>query len=507
MKVKLVRNPHTGYDEIIKNVFTEILEKTGLEEPLKWQWSFLYLVFSDYLYYLDNKQTKFLDKDCLGGGAGVGKTHIMCYALICEMMFFGNIFKTNGRQYKALYASGSYEQLQASVVNSIDILLSNTKLNRYFDLTRRELIYTPYRHCTCNFRVCNNSNPLSLKGSHPNGIMRVILDEMNAMPEAALDITTSYFGSPDTSRRESGTGGRITIASNPDQPGSKFHQIIDGMLEGWNTFNISREDVCTDFSKDILANSIRDTYGEDSPMYKNYVLGEHTLSNSMSTYPEHILMASIERNPNAMDNYYYIGVDIAGGVEQDYSAYAVRNGDVICELFRINTEDIDSFCDRIFQKILQYRPVYCANDEVGVGQGFTSMLKHKINAWNTRNIKDQIICKIEGIRNNEKSSDNRYANRATQLAWRLRYWLQYQGHLPNYIPFAKELINDLRIITCYPTAQGFYKLTEKSKLSFSPDLAEALFYSFGSTNIIEAHAVRPEFVQVRRYNYKRPVLC
>jgi hypothetical protein len=326
----------------------------------------------------------------------------------------------------------------------------------------------------------------------------------------ALDIVTTYFGSPDTKNKTLGTGGRITIASNPDLPGSVFHQISDGMQDGWNIYQIGRPDVCVDFSKDILANSIRDMYGEESPMYKNYVLGEHSLSDASALIPEHVILAQRQRSV-LNSPPYYMGVDPAGGVDRDYSAITLRSTNLCHEFIRINNEDLDNFTQRVFTMIEDKRPETCGIDEVGIGQGMPNTLRHMITEWNFKHTNDPIHTSIIEVRSNDKNNRDRFSNLMTHLIWISREWLHYCGHIPPDLPNSDVLVHELRNLKSVIDGQSnmkYDKELSKKSLGRSPDLAESFVLSFINTIIIKPmiQVIPPAHRQRRFFGAQKRIL-
>lgn len=160
----------------------------------------------------------------------------------------------------------------------------------------------------------------------------------------------------------------------------------------------------------------------------------------------------------------YLGIDPSRS--RDYTGMVWRRGRSVLRVLNLPPlNDIYALVDRIVYE-LNRQPA----DEifVDIGCGFGSLC----DILDRKNIFTNGINLGSAAENRE-----RYVNRRAELYDRAKQWLRAGGRIPNDSPDEKEFVRQLNEIK-FDQSNTRLLLTDKSKYTHSPDLADAFVYTF-----------------------------
>lgn len=159
-----------------------------------------------------------------------------------------------------------------------------------------------------------------------------------------------------------------------------------------------------------------------------------------------------------------MGVDVAR-MGADTSAVVFRQGMYVEHPITFEQGPLTVLARKIFDIYQERQPDYVVVDGTGVGGGLVDIL-------NDMNVPVFDICF------KERASEATYANKRTEMWFKLAEWIRRGGKLPNIVKLKQELCAPL-----YEVDEGGRKTLEPKKkmrerLGWSPDLADALALTF-----------------------------
>jgi len=168
--------------------------------------------------------------------------------------------------------------------------------------------------------------------------------------------------------------------------------------------------------------------------------------------------------------------DVASGHGQDFSTLVVRAASRVVQIYKMKV-DLTEFVQFVKSKVREYHPQAIVVDEIGCGQGVFEALAA---FYGSRIEVVPMQCGMAA--NNSKF----FANKRAELFMQARDFMKKYGSIPN----DKDLLKELRSIQFIVDRLGRTQIKSKEKNEKSPDMADALAYSF---------AVEPEAIISSRY--------
>jgi len=168
--------------------------------------------------------------------------------------------------------------------------------------------------------------------------------------------------------------------------------------------------------------------------------------------------------------------DVASGHGQDFSTLVVRAASRVVQIYKMKV-DLTEFVQFVKSKVREYHPQAIVVDEIGCGQGVFEALAA---FYGSRIEVVPMQCGMAA--NNSKF----FANKRAEVIMQARDFMKKYGSIPN----DKDLLKELRSIQFIVDRLGRTQIKSKEKNEKSPDMADALAYSF---------AVEPEAIISSRY--------
>lgn len=325
----------------------------------------------------------------------------------------------------------------------------------------------------------------TLSGIHSKYVLFVI-DESGDIP---VNVLKSAEQAMSTADKEFG---RIIQAGNPTSLEGMLYAAQSSLADKWEVIKITGDPDDPDRSPRIdakwAAEQIK-TYGRDDPWVKSYILGEFPDSAINTLLSLEDVEKSMNRTVRATDITYSqkrLGVDVAR-FGSDSSIIVPRQGLVMfkyVEMRGFRTPDIAA-------RVMEAKYKWGSESEFvdgtgGFGSGvIDSMRQGGANPFE--------------VHFSEKSSDQRYYNKRSEMWFKMAEWVKSGGCLYKCNTLKKELL-----APTYTFKNGKFILEAKeqikSRLGFSPDRCDALaltFYlpdapskfAYEQKNVIEKYAI------------------
>ena len=443
---------------------TGILELLGLEDKLvlnKWQRS----VFERFLTDFKENKTEAIYKYALCGAHGVGKTMFGALLIIAHLLLCYRCRRT--ASYKSVVYSGSEKQLKQVLWNEIELLMNmSTYLRGALEFTMQTITLHDMPKFSISARACNPSNIQSLAGVHAENVL-IVADEATAISDSAFGKMETFF--------TGGCGFWLTMG-NPTSTMGYFYDLFS-TKNNWFTQVITRFDVSD--GEDMFANEMLARYGEDSDEYRIRVLGLFPTVERGGLFPLYMLddAGEIKRENPEIRGPFYFCIDVASDDGANYSAIIIRNSNKLLYIDRqkCTHEALKEQIEDLLALYTNKGSVFICIDSVGIGFGISDYFKVKYSNYQS--------ISIEGLRGGDKPRENmNVINRRAEVYFQLRNWLKEGGYIPQST-LRPVLWNELKTIKTKLTPGGLIALESKDDMEGeSPDLADALAYTFGFGN-------------------------
>jgi hypothetical protein len=359
------------------------------------------------------------------------------------------------------------------------------QFQEFYELTIETIKYTNSERYE-NFAsmvTASVENKEALQGGHAENYI-IIADEASGISEEAFDILLGTLST--------GLGGRFIQVSNPVRSSGRFYQIFQNSLGRWNLLYFSAFD-SPNVNKEWIED-MKETYGEDSDLYRMRVLGKFPRVGVAQYISADIVEECLRNNLEFKDYCNYpkvMGVDIAR-FGDDKTAFVVRQGPKLVEIKIYKGLDTMEVASRIveFQSAHQCSAIFV--DSVGIGAGVFDRCK------------DLNLPVVEVVVSNKSSEPNVYSNLRAQLWGELKKWLSNGADLPvscrdRDIDLPAELTSMEYFYNLKMQLQLMSKKDLKKKGHASPDISDAIALTFAS-HAYEATPARRVKKKVRRAN-------
>jgi hypothetical protein len=394
----------------------------------------------------------------LASGHETGKTFIICVAMLWGVCVFPDCH---------VYAtSATREQLNTRLWGYMQRIVGESAVSLWFE---SDTVKVVFKHVPGNAIYCQSwskDKPQAWAGEHCNSAWGVF-DECSDIDPA---IHEAWSGS--AFKRNAFT----ILMSQPRLRRGALYDAFHANKKDWWSRHISSLE--SPFSSKAYAESVKSSYGENSDYYRVRVLGLFPAEDMSQMFPE-----ADSKRPEPLDplGYPVAGLDIAAG-GGDKTVLVVRRGNAVAGVHKFDTADHVMLCKAVVDTMGRYGCKVVAADTNGIGYGLGQFLGR---------VPDLTVVPVIGSQKakNAKKYHNRRAEAYGRLAdaWRnLKFSEsgvsgQELGNLARQLAAIRCMYDkDMRI-------QVVSKLDIKDELGESPDVADALAYSFMAS---EANAPR-----------------
>lgn len=318
------------------------------------------------------------------------------------------------------------------------------------------------------FAVARSSNkPNNLQGFHEGHIMFVI-DEASGVPEEIMQVVQGALTTQDV---------WCLMLGNPTEVSGLHYRSFHEDRKNWSTFTFSSEESSL-VSPDYCERMAASYGGRDSDIYRMRVLGLHPREAVDALFSTSEIRAAMHReipDPSIME--ITIGVDVAR-FGDDKTVLVARRGNKVWILEEFYKKDTMYTAGRALHWLNHFEQesikVTACIDDAGVGGGVTDRLRQLARQGKHESA-------VIDVNFGEKAfNDNAYANRGTEL------WYRLKNHIIDLsLPDHEALLNDLIARKKRLNTKDKLILESKEEMKKrgikSPDHADALVLTFATS--------------------------
>ncbi|HAY09375.1 MAG TPA: hypothetical protein DCY18_05470 [Thauera sp.] len=317
-------------------------------------------------------------------------------------------------------------------------------------------------------RAASEGNSVASQGAHA-AHMLVILDEAAGIPDSIFNVMYGSLTTP---------GSRIVVAGNPTITSGAFYRIFTHpeMSKLWKTTTVSAFDVQDEpWFRKAWIDECRKNWGEDSPDWQSYVLGEFPTTQEGCIFPVDLVSDAVARVVELKPGYLPIwGFDPAAG--GDRCALAKRHGNIL--LGPVETwisDDTQISVNRVVDAYYASRdagsaPAAICVDASGLGIPMAQQLR-------------DLGLPIVSVPFSEKANrDEMYVNKRAEMHFSAADWFRQRDCS---IPYDEQLIEEMLTVRKINSDQGnrMRLLAEpkdeiKKRILRSPDRLDAFNLTF-----------------------------
>ncbi len=328
------------------------------------------------------------------------------------------------------------------------------------------------------FAIASN-DPDLLEGAHAPRLFAVV-DEGKAVPEGSWDAIEGYFSDP---------GEKLALAlSTPGAPLGRFYDLHRRAAgyEDWHPIHVTLDQA---LKAGRVSGSWVDQraaqWGEDSPMYRTYVLGEFAGGDD-AAIPLSWVEAAVERwhefheSGKPAGSLTAVGVDVAD-TGSDQTVIARRRGWYFEPLDYLDVkgapgEGTQATVGRVKQLVREPADIWV--DSLGVGAGVTGQLREveKANGWNVQGFNAMIRMPADY---HDDTGELEFLNKRAAAWWNLRELLHPTQGVGLMLPPDDRLLGELTApVWLPPSSGGKVRLESKDeirkRIGRSTDSADAV---------------------------------
>lgn len=303
----------------------------------------------------------------------------------------------------------------------------------------------------------SENNSEAFAGLHADHVL-VIFDEASAIADVIWEVAEGAMTTP---------GAMWLCFGNPTRVTGRFYDCFHKQNHRWKTYQI-------DGFKAKMTNKGQlqqwiDDYGDDSDFVRVRIRGQFPRQSSTQFIPRDIVVEAMGRRPDAISykgTRPIIGVDVAR-FGTDQSVILVRQYCYVHPPEKYRELDTMELSGRVIDAYRKYggNGVVCI-DGVGVGAGVVDRL-------------NQLGINVIDVQSAARATDPRtYANKRGELWGRMKDWLMSYGALPNDPELEEEISSVEYGLNNRLQIQLQTKEDMRKKGRHSPDVADALAYTF-----------------------------
>lgn len=318
-------------------------------------------------------------------------------------------------------------------------------------------------------RTSRKENPEALQGFHATNLL-FLLDEASGIPEQIFEVAEGALSTH---------GARVVMCANPTQTTGYFHRAFHRDRDRWTCLRFSSEDSSL-VSPEYVQN-MRDTYGEDSDIYRIRVLGDFPRASMAQLISPDLAYAAAKLAHLESDHAHMpriLGADVSY-FGDDRSVLFERQGLISRILWQGRNIDTHAYASLIARFWRERSAHACFVDVTGWGAGVVDTLR-------SLGFSPQAV-----YFGGNPGDTARFVNKRSEMWWLMKEWLEGGG----MVPPGTDLHDDLTGPEYYYSPAGKIGLERKEDLKkrgfASPDLADALAMTFAEPVAIPSVQVLP----------------
>jgi hypothetical protein len=313
-----------------------------------------------------------------------------------------------------------------------------------------------------------------LHGRHPF----VLGDEVGDYPDGVVVameaiLSTLVDGKP--------PDGRIMLAGNPTSTEGPLFRITKRDQNRWWVYEISSDPKDPNRTPRVDPEWVQaqiDTWGIESDFVKVNILGQFPSQQANKLIgPEQALAAAVRK----IDEHYkqdalIFGLDVAR-YGDNASVLFQRQGRFSWRPMMWRSMDLMSLADQVATEYVTKKPAALFVDQSGVGGGIVDRLR-------------ELGVPVMAIDFGGSPLDNRFADRRSEMYWKMADWIKKGGVIPDDIQLRQELVSPNFSYKSTGKITKF-KLESKDEMRkrgiSSPDMADALALTFAAPVVAPAY--------------------
>lgn len=297
-------------------------------------------------------------------------------------------------------------------------------------------------------------NTEAFAGTHEENVL-VEFDEASKISDKIWEVTDGIFTTNKNLWLVGGNGTRNV---------GRFYDCFHKHKKMWRTWNIDSRS-CKAVNTEYMNSLIEQYGGIDSDQARVRVLGQFPRTATRQL----ISTADVEKCMNfEAEGYEYMplvmGVDIARFGENS-STICLRRGRKVFEIDVLPKQDLMTTAHYIAEVIKRERPIQVFVDGSGIGAGVVDRLR-------------QLNFSVTDVNGGNSSLNPRFLNKRVEIWWTMKEAIEEGIELPKSVRLKEELT----AVEFDYTDKGRIRLDRKTdimdKYGFSPDLADALAYTY-----------------------------
>lgn len=329
--------------------------------------------------------------------------------------------------------------------------------------------------------IMTSDDPQLLEGAHAQ-TMGILFDESKALPDGVFD---AMEGSILGAGNDTDSNVYALMISTPGIPDGRFYDIFTGKVRGWHTISISMLDgVRSGRISQERVDYLAETWGEDSTLYRNHVLGNFDQSGENQVIPIDWIEQAIERGKELQgDNSALgvLGVDVAR-YGRDKTAICHLQGRFVHPITYLrgkNNAEVAGHVIGIAKRVTMNEPknIPIAVDVIGTGSGVADILSNDGYQIKDVNVGSKPL-DTQGTVITDKTGYQHFFNLRSAIWWMIRESLDPQNPEAITLPDDDILKGDLAAPQFTLKADGkLYveaKTDTKKRYGSSTDGADAL---------------------------------
>lgn len=388
----------------------------------------------------------------LAGGRGTGKTTLACFISLWLI-----ILSPDRYAFCRMYANTEAQLRNALLATLKNMIMA---LNLEYFVRESGLLAVKSIEKAQNeisARVWSKTNYHAVRGEHGDLTIRVF-DECSGIPDEVFQ--TVIYG------ETFGTNINILLG-NPKTKSGFFYDIFHGNT----TLNFFKKHISIfecehiESDSDAIKQLCLDIKNIDASgdLYRVEILGQFPTASSYLFFGDEINILEVRENEFPMINTGILGVDIASGDGDDFTVIAHRIQGIIYIRF-FGKITLPELKNKLYHMYYQSRIPICV-DSVGIGTG----LRQELLALNVP---------ASPVIGNAASYNTRAADKRSELYLKLKEFFDSGGQIVCPMGTKAILKKELNEISGAFDENGRISILSKKKMKKSPDIVDALSYTF-----------------------------
>lgn len=389
----------------------------------------------------DNKHT------VVRSGHGVGKTFVSANIVL----WFLSVFYPS----KVITTAPTWNQVKNILWTEVNKLYKKSKIP-----IGGELMQTMLRISDEHFAIGFSTDEADKFQGHHSDYVLVIFDEASGVSADIWEASNGLLTNENC---------RFLAIGNPTKPSGLFYDAFKSPR--YNKIRISCYDSPNVTSGKLLypglvtsewIESMKQEYGENSPIFKARVVGDFPIEGEDTLIPLTWVENAMKRNPSNTEHEKYLGVDVAryGG---DHTVFTGISDDLVFYIDGYQGKSTSRTVGEIVKLHREHSFEHIGVDDSGVGGGVTDQL-------------EEMGLPVVAVNFGSTAKENeRFENLKAEIFWNLRVDLE-QGRLS--LPNHAKLLDELPSILYEVSGKGKLRIVSKDKMKAmgisSPDYADSL---------------------------------